>query len=129
MYFGFLGNIGGPIPPQLQQQQQHQGQGPNQSMEFGQMSTPMMNQAGNQMPGGNQMQVGNQMQGSQMQGGNQMQSGNQIPVPVQQMQESMQHQVSIITKILFAKYKMQWQCLQLILNYSNICKHKPISIK
>lgn len=84
-------------------------------MEFGQISTPMMNQAGNQMPGGNQMnqmQGGNQMQGNQMQGnqmqGNQMQSGNQIPVPVQQMQESIQHQVSIHPKILFENCKIQY---------------------
>lgn len=61
----FLGNIGGPIPPQLQQQQQQQqgqgqGQVSNQSMEFDQMSTAMMNQ------------VGNQMQGNQLQGGEQM---------------------------------------------------------
>lgn len=113
LYFGFLGNIGGPIPPQLQQQQQQQqgqGQGSNQSMEYGQMSTPMMNQPGNQMPGGNQMQ-----------------SGNQIPVPVQQMQESMQHQVSIGPKLLFTKYEMK--CSQPILNYSNICQHKPILTK
>lgn len=59
--------------------QQQQAQQSNQSMEFGQMSSPMMNQG-----------------------------GNQIPVPVQQMQETMQHQ-HMPTQVDFNKMSMMQQ--------------------